>query len=51
MMLDQYAIESAPDATTDDKIRDMMMQFELECIRYVADYYAEQGEIWYPWDG
>ena len=51
MMLDQYAIESNPDATTDDRIRDMMMQFEYECIRYVADYYAEQGEIWYPWDG
>ena len=51
MMLDQYAIESDPDATTDDRIRDMMEQFELDCIQYVADYYAEQGEIWYPWDG
>ena len=51
MMLDQYAIESDPDATTDDRIQDMMQQFELDCIQYVADYYAEQGEIWYPWDG
>lgn len=51
MMLDAYAIESAPDATTDDRIRDMMLDMELACVQYVADYYAEQGEIWYPWDG
>ena len=51
MMLDQYAIEHAPDATADDKIRDMMADMELACVQYVADYYAEQGEIWYPWDG
>lgn len=24
---------------------------ELECVRYVADYYAERGEEWYPWEG
>lgn len=51
LMLDEYAIEHAPDATTDDKIRDMMNDLELACVQYVADYYAEQGEIWYPWDG
>ena len=51
MMLDAYAIEHAPDATADEKIRDMMDDLELECVRYVADYYAEQGEVWYPWDG
>ena len=51
LMLDEYAIEHAPDATADDKIRDMMNDLELACVQYVADYYAEQGEIWYPWDG
>lgn len=24
---------------------------ELECVRYVSDYYAERGEEWYPWEG
>lgn len=24
---------------------------ELEICRYMGDYYAEQGEIWYPWEG
>ena len=37
--------------TEDDAIRAMTYDMELECIRYVADYYAEQGEVWYPWDG
>ena len=29
----------------------MMDDVELACVEYVADYYAEQGEIWYPWEG
>ena len=24
---------------------------ELACVEYVSDYYAERGEVWYPWDG
>ena len=51
LMLDDYAMTQEPDATTDDAIRDMMASLELDCVQYVADYYAEQGEIWYPWEG
>ena len=28
----------------------MMDDVEQACVEYVSDYYAEQGEIWYPWD-
>lgn len=24
---------------------------ELEICRYMGDLYAEQGEVWYPWEG
>lgn len=24
---------------------------EIEICRYMGDLYAEQGEIWYPWEG
>ncbi|MBO5122432.1 MAG: HNH endonuclease, partial [Oscillospiraceae bacterium] len=51
MMLDDYAIKNSGFETEDDAIRAMVYDMELECIRYVADYYAEQGEVWYPWDG
>ena len=29
----------------------LIESMELECVRYVSDYYAEQGEEWYPWEG
>lgn len=29
----------------------LMESMELECVRYVSDYYAERGEEWYPWEG
>lgn len=48
LMLDKYAPAGA---TTAAKIRQMMDDLELACVEYVADYYAEQGEIWYPWEG
>lgn len=48
LMLDEYAPAGA---TTDAQIRQMMDDLELACVEYVADYYAEQGEIWYPWEG
>ena len=51
MMLAEYAIKNSGFETEDDAIRAMVYDMELECIRYVADYYAEQGEVWYPWDG
>ena len=34
--------------TTAERIAE---QIELDCVAYVSDYYAERGEIWYPWDG
>lgn len=48
LMLDEYAPAGA---TTDAQIRQMMDDLELACVEYVSDYYAEQGEIWYPWEG
>ena len=42
MMVTDY-----PGATMEGVMEDI----ELACIEHVADYYAEQGEIWYPWDG
>ena len=29
----------------------LIESMELECVRYVSDYYAERGEEWYPWEG
>lgn len=29
----------------------MKDDIELACVEYVADLYAKQGEIWYPWEG
>lgn len=37
--------------TPEDVRREVMFYMELEITRYISDYYAEQGEIWYPWDG
>lgn len=37
--------------TPQQRIEAVMYEMELACVQYVADYYAEQGEIWYPWDG
>ena len=37
--------------TPRQRIEAVMYEIELACVQYVADYYAEQGEIWYPWDG
>lgn len=35
----------------DDADREALIErMELDCVEYVADYYAEQGEIWYPWE-
>ena len=48
LMLDEYAPAGA---TTDTQIRQMIDDLELACVEYVSDYYAEQGEIWYPWEG
>lgn len=48
LMLDEYAPAGA---TADQQIRTMMDDIEQACVEYVADYYAEQGEIWYPWEG
>lgn len=31
-------------------VREMMDDVEQACVEYVSDYYAERGEIWYPWD-
>ena len=37
--------------TPQQRIEAVMYEMELACVQYVADYYAEQGEIWYPWEG
>lgn len=29
----------------------VMTLMENAIAEYMGDYYAEQGEIWYPWDG
>ena len=54
IMGDEYAAAAAGlDAgmTPEQQRQELMYFMELECVKYVADYYAEQGEIWYPWDG
>lgn len=53
IMGDEYATAAGCEkGWTPEQTRQEVMYFmELECVRYVADYYAEQGEVWYPWDG
>lgn len=47
--LDDYAFTVVQDGMSiDEKVHEMMDYIEQACIEYVADYYAEQGEIWYP---
>lgn len=31
--------------------KQIALDVELAAVQYVADYYAERGEEWYPWDG
>ena len=52
-MGDEYATAAGCEKgmTPEDVRREVMFYMELEITRYVSDYYAEQGEIWYPWDG
>lgn len=54
MALDEYAVKNSAyegGESVDQRLANMAYDVELECIQYVADYYAERGEIWYPWDG
>lgn len=53
IMGDEYAAAAGCEKgmTPEDVRREVMFYMELEITRYVSDYYAEQGEIWYPWDG
>lgn len=53
IMGDEYATAAGCEKgmTPEDVRREVMFYMELEITRYVSDYYAEQGEIWYPWDG
>ncbi len=52
IMGDEYA--AAADCTDgmspEEKRQAVIDHMELATIQYVADYYAEQGQIWYPWD-
>ncbi len=52
MMGDEYAAAAgcSDGMSTEEKRKEVMDYMELATIQYVADYYAEQGEIWYPWD-
>jgi len=53
MMGDEYATAAGcrEGMTTEQKRQEIMDYMELATIEYVSDYYAEQGEEWYPWDG
>lgn len=51
IMCDAYAAMVSPDADILAARKEIMERIEQDCIEYAADYYAEQGEIWYPWDG
>lgn len=53
MMGDEYAAAAgcAAGMTREEVRREVMYYMELEIVRYLSDYYAERGEIWYPWDG
>ena len=50
MFLDDYAAGEAvmEDMTVEQAIAAFQEDMELACIEYVSDYYAEQGDIWYP---
>ena len=50
LLLDEYpSHDEFPNI--EQQIRAMMDELELACVEYVSDYYAERGEIWYPWEG
>lgn len=50
LLLDEYSShDEFPNI--EQQIRAMMDELELACVEYVSDYYAERGEIWYPWEG
>lgn len=53
IMGDEYATAAGCEKgmTKEEIRREVMFYMELEIVKYVSDYYAEQGEIWYPWDG
>ena len=53
MMGDEYAAAAGCEKgmTLEEVRREVMYYMELETVKYVADYYAERGEVWYPWDG
>lgn len=47
--LDAYAFAVINDGMNiDEKVQAMREYVEQACVEYVSDYYAEQGEIWYP---
>ena len=47
--LDDYAFAVINDGMCiEEKVQAMRDYIEQACIEYAADYYAEQGEIWYP---
>lgn len=47
----QAEYKGRQDGDVQAAIKEMMDDVELACVEYVADYYAEQGQIWYPWEG
>lgn len=53
IMSDAYATMIQPNLADETLTvqEQIAMQIELDCVAYVSDYYAEQGDIWYPWDG
>lgn len=53
LMGDEYAVALGIDSSMsrEDIRREVVFQVELAAVQYVADYYAEQGEVWYPWEG
>ena len=52
-MGDEYAAAAGCEKgmTPEEVRREVMYYMEMETVKYVADYYAERGEVWYPWDG
>lgn len=50
LLLDEYpSHDEFPNI--EQQIQAMKDDLELACVEYVSDYYAKQGEIWYPWEG
>ena len=47
--IDSYVF-TAPgnDMDLEERVAAMQEYIEQECVEYVSDLYAEQGEIWYP---